>query len=317
MRDKSIVQFGTRKTGIRERCKKYFLAFEGSVTEQKYFEQLLRHLQRSARTPILFEVIFTARVKKHVGHSNPTQVLSLVQGLVSEEVIPHKTTYRDLLESFYIVQDPHLMRGKLKSAIHQRAQQELSRMHVDVNDIIDLEVALQLLKAIDSFMEEHLSIVNDPSFIKDLMYAYQEYDEKFDPKIDEVCLIVDWDINSFTVAQYDAVLYNCRINSYKLYVTNPCFEFFLILHKTDAKEYAEECFLTQNNTSNVEFMEKVLQKYVSGYKKERFDLDSFIMDISHAIQNAEKYENDIELLKHSLGTNVHLLIAEWQKLSGC
>jgi hypothetical protein len=317
MRVKSIVQFGSRKTGVRERCKKYFLAFEGSVTEQKYFERLMRHLQRSARTPILFEVVFTARMKEHIGHSNPTQVLSLVQDLVSEEIIPHKTSYRDLLESFYMAQDPHLIRGRIKSDIQQKAQQELSRMHVDVGDVINLEVALQLFKTIDSFMEENLSIVNDPILIKDLMYAYQEYDGTFVSDLDEVCLIVDRDVKSFTSIQYDAVLDVCRKNRYQLYVTNPCFEFFLILHKTDAKNYSEECFLHNGNGCNTVFMEEILKEYVPGYKKERFDPDPFIVDISNAIQNAGKYENDIDLLKQSLGTNVHFLITEWQGMNGC
>jgi len=303
MRVKSIVQFGSRKTGIQERCKKYFLAFEGSVTEQKYFERLLRHQQRSARTPILFEVIFTARIKKHIGHSNPTQVLSLVQELISEEIIPHKTSYRDLLESFYIAQDPHLIRGRVKSNIE--------------SDVIDPIVAFELLKTIGLFMEEHLSIVNDPTFINDLMSAYQEYNETYDPNLDEVCLIVDRDVKSFTTIQYDAVLQNCRNNKYQLYVTNPCFEFFLILHKTDAKEYCVDKFLHNENEANTVFMEELLKKYFPGYKKERFDPEPFIKNISHAIENAEKYENNIDLLKQSLGTNVHLLIIEWQKLHGC
>ncbi len=317
MRVKSIVQFGSRKSGVRERCKKYFLAFEGSVTEQRYFERLLRYLQRSTSTPILFEVVFTARNKNHRGHSNPTHVLSLVQDLVSEEIIPHMTSYSDLLESVYIALDPHLIRGKIKSKIHQKAQQELSRLHVDIHDVIDSGIALQLLKNLESFMEEYFSIASDPTFIEDLMNAYQEYDETFVPDLDEVCLIVDRDVKSFTSTQYDAVLENCRKNKYQLYITNPCFEFFLILHKTDAKDYSEERFLHDVDASNTVFIEEILKKYVPEYKKERFNPNLFIFDISNAIQNAEKYENNIDLLKHSLGTNVHLLIIEWQTLNGC
>lgn len=76
MRVASRIAFGERKSGIRDPRRRYFLAFEGKITEHRYFKGLIGKIQRESLSFPLVEVILFARKDEHNGHSNPSQVVN-------------------------------------------------------------------------------------------------------------------------------------------------------------------------------------------------------------------------------------------------
>lgn len=54
---------------------------------------------------------------------------------------------------------------------------------------------------------------------------------------DQLCIVVDRDKNSFTNEQYDKLLKAEKNEEIRFCVSNPCFEFWLLLHFSDCSEY--------------------------------------------------------------------------------
>jgi len=139
-------------------------------------------------------------------------------------------------------------------------------------------------------------------------------DLTYDKEIDSVCLIVDRDKKSFFDYQYDAVYKECNKEGYLLFVTNPCFEFFLLLHKTDGKKYSSEDLIENKKEKEKTFVERMLEAYIKGYKKEKFSFELFQDDIEMALENARYYADNLHDIKTSPGTNLPELMGELLQL---
>jgi hypothetical protein len=136
------------------------------------------------------------------------------------------------------------------------------------------------------------------------------YDNYFPDTGDQFCLIVDRDKHSFSENQYDSLLELERQEKVKLYVTNPCFEFWLLLHFKDCKEYDSQKLPENSGTGNRTYVESVLKECPGGsYSKTGLKFDDNYKDKVHtAINNSKKYTTEVNELKNSLGTNAGVLI---------
>ena len=128
--------------------------------------------------------------------------------------------------------------------------------------------------------------------------------------IDKMCLIVDRDKKSFKEEQYNYVKEECKRKNFKFYVTNPCFEFWLLLHFDEVHLInKEELLENKRASSKVRFVESELKKYFP-YNKNKYNAELLIEKIDLAIENEKKFCEDIEELKDKLGSNIGLLIQE-------
>ena len=73
--------------------------------------------------------------------------------------------------------------------------------------------------------------------------AIDKCDNYFPNSGDRFCLIVDRDKNSFIERQYDELLSYVQAGKVSLFVSNPCFEFWLLLHFGDCKDYDQQKLL--------------------------------------------------------------------------
>lgn len=122
----------------------------------------------------------------------------------------------------------------------------------------------------------------------------------YDCNIDKIALIVDRDEGSFTENQYDYVIVECEKHNIDFVVTNPCFEFYLLLHLSNCKE------LALDNLDNETVMKYLVQKD-KNYKKERYNVEKYVSLYETAVKNAKYYKTDIDSIKNNIGTN----IGEW------
>lgn len=130
---------------------------------------------------------------------------------------------------------------------------------------------------------------------------------------DKVCFIVDRDRKSFSENQYEYVLEQCKKRKFGLYLTNPCFEFWLLMHFDDVVELdKEQLFENPMVTSERSYSEQELRKRIPGYKKSKYDAMTLVKNIDIAINNEKIFCEDIEKLKDVIGSNIGLLICEMQ-----
>ncbi len=101
-------------------------------------------------------------------------------------------------------------------------------MNVNLNNTVD-DITMAGKKIIENLQNElrPVNIIDDfPSIIENSKITYSE-------DFDRVCFIIDRDKDSFTKEQYDYVLGKCHEHNFGFYLTNPCFEFWLLLHFDD------------------------------------------------------------------------------------
>ena len=127
---------------------------------------------------------------------------------------------------------------------------------------------------------------------------------------DKIDLVIDRDRQNFKEEQYDNVLDYCKRNNVNLYVSNPCFEFWILLHFDDIFDYdRKELFENRKVNSKKRYLEYILQTKI-GYMKNDIKFDSLKDKIINAINNEKSFEENVVNLKHNLGSNVGLLVSE-------
>ena len=153
------------------------------------------------------------------------------------------------------------------------------------------------------------TLINSINYIKDNEIDYRA-------EIDEIVMIVDRDKKSFTDEQYDFVCNSCKDNGIKLVVTNPCFEFWLLLHfdVNSEEDFDMEKMLENPKEGNNNYCFGVLRNVFKNnnmhYRKNKFDVKNLMSKIDNAIKNEKQYCEDVLDLKNNIGSNIGKLITE-------
>lgn len=123
---------------------------------------------------------------------------------------------------------------------------------------------------------------------------------------------VDRDKSSFSEAQYDQLLQANENEEIRFCISNPCFEFWLLLHFSDCSEYKEQDTSENSKDGKRTYVEKCLMVKLGGsYNKARIHFeDNFKDRIRTAIFNSKSYKTSPNELKNKIGTNIGLLIEE-------
>lgn len=128
---------------------------------------------------------------------------------------------------------------------------------------------------------------------------------------DELWMVIDTD--NWPEEQLSDVATKCHQKGYRLSVSNPCFELWLLLHVKDIGEYDSEQRrrLQRNNriSQNRTALEKELVNILGTYNKSNLKSDQFLPHVRKAIEQAEKLDQDSDgRWPESLGTRVYLLV---------
>lgn len=137
--------------------------------------------------------------------------------------------------------------------------------------------------------------------------------DTFFSDLDVVCIIVDRDSKSFSLAQYDEADSMCRQYDFKLIITNPCIELWLLLHYSDLSGYCLQELLENKKTGERTKTEILLKDdFLHGsYNKARIKFErDFKPYVRVAIENSKKYAISVDELKTKIGTNIGSLIEE-------
>ena len=146
--------------------------------------------------------------------------------------------------------------------------------------------------------------------------AYRKYLSKYTSNFDEFCILIDRDAGSHSSENMNFILKYCKENNYRCFITNPCFEFWLLLHFSDVyEEYSDQLDLIRENkkVSNAHtFVSNELSVKAHHGKKGIAFKEKYLPHIEEAIIRASKFASDNEALITDIGCNIWILIKEMQ-----
>ena len=315
MRESRTFAERTKVLKSDEAVKKYFLIYEGSDTEVIYFDAV-RTMRESIGINPLIELIPIIRSFSEEGWSNPKKILDrVIENLreSKEQFISYESLLNRIMDYLYetkVITTSKVLARNIWKTMLQTCDKKLKKSTEDRVD--NIETSCKIL--IEDLREEYevVNIVEDISeIIKDSGLTYEE-------GFDQICLIVDRDKDSFISTpennQYKYVLDKCNKMGFQFCVTNPCFEFWLLLHFDEVFELDEEKLLNNSKvTAKRRYAENELRKIWPGYNKSSYHSEKLVKNIDKAIENEKKFCEDIEKLENSVGSNIGRLIQKMRQ----
>lgn len=315
MRESRTFAERTKVLKSDEAVKKYFLIYEGSDTEVIYFDAV-RTMRESIGINPLIELIPIIRSFSEEGWSNPKKILDrVIENLreSKEQFISYESLLNRIMDYLYetkVITTSKVLARNIWKTMLQTCDKKLKKSTEDRVD--NIEISCKIL--IEDLREEYevVNIVEDISeIIKDSGLTYEE-------GFDQICLIVDRDKDSFISTpennQYKYVLDKCNKMGFQFCVTNPCFEFWLLLHFDEVFELDKEKLLNNPKvTAKRHYAENELRKIWPGYNKSSYHSEKLVKNIDKAIENEKKFCEDIEKLENSVGSNIGRLVQKMRQ----
>lgn len=310
MRESRTFAQRTRILKSDEALKKYFLVYEGSDTERIYFDAVNSMRETIGINPLI-ELVPIVRSYSERGWSNPKKILDRVLDNLEEsqaDRISHETLLNRIMDCFYdakIITTSKVLAKNIWKTMVDVCTENLKKSLQD--EVVDIEAACNMIL---EFLEREFDVTRVVSDISDMIKdGGLTYEEGFD----QICLVVDRDKESFLAApennQYKYVVETCQEKGIWLCITNPCFEFWLLLHFDEVFELDTDKLLENPKvTARRRYAEQELRRIYPGYKKSSYPAEELIKDIDRAIQNEKKFCEDIGGLENSVGSNIGKLI---------
>ena len=132
-------------------------------------------------------------------------------------------------------------------------------------------------------------------------------------KEDELWMIIDTDKRKNIPKIIEAC--NALENMF-VAVSNPCFEFWLLLHIKDIQEYDEEVLellLKNKKTGNRNYAETKIVEVVGSYNKTNLKTEDFLPHIDNAVSRAKNLDQPQENYPTKLGSHIYKLIEKLKK----
>lgn len=261
----------------------YFMAVEGTRTEVQYFRKLNEHKSELGINAVLQVQVLDHKSKD--GYSAPTQVLELLK------------------DCYYLRKEGELFRD----SPNQRPLKDIFEKYGE-------EFIGNYLKNKGTISEEKLN-----EFYRDLYKAgidikYLEYlhDVGGNDSSDHFCIVIDRDKKSHSEEMMKSVISECNDNGYECYISNPCFELWLLFHRVDVKEkykgQYDKIIKNEKISNKHTFVSYELSK-ISHHGKDIRNFESFYLpNIRTAIKRAKEFELDNYGLIDKIGSNVAILV---------
>lgn len=248
-----------------------FLSVEGTKTEVCYFQ-----LVEQFREQLGIEAIVHIEVlRKHDTKSDPNSVLELLEEYIQfRENKVFETELATLKLGEY---EPEFIRSYLEnsSSIPKKERNKF-------------EAVLR---------EERIDLI-----YLDFLNKYQGEDDAFG-------IVIDRDSGNHSVEQMSTVVGKCKEKNYRCFITNPCFEFWQLLHVSDvATEYSEQLddiLKNELDSSNNSFVSNLL--YEKTGQRKAIQVKTFethyLPNVDLAIERAKGFAPDDELIE-KIGSNL-------------
>ena len=143
----------------------------------------------------------------------------------------------------------------------------------------------------------------------DLLDERKEYWIEHGIEASELWMVVDRDRQNVSKEQLNSIIDKCKLEGYNLALSNPTFEFWLLLHITDLQKYSVDDLLNNEKVNKTRrFIDKELSIILNGYNKKNLKFERFEDGINDAIIRAKEMQTNNGNLIDELGTSVCLLV---------
>lgn len=129
-----------------------------------------------------------------------------------------------------------------------------------------------------------------------------------------MCVIIDKDER--TSSKCDDFFIRCKENKFDPYMTNPCFELWLLFHFDEVISEDKKILCLNEKMDGVRYTERRLDEILKsipanenkGYSKDDLNFYDFIDRVDNAIANEKLFCSDIRYIKNNVGSNIGSLI---------
>lgn len=290
----------------------YFLVYEGKETEQIYFD-VVNNLRGEIEINPLITLVPVIRSYGEEGWSNPKKMVDrMIKNLEENKTgcFSYETLCNWIVD--YLI-DEEIITPKMARKINiWKVLEEICDEDLDTHINLDVDNLEMRCAQILSFLKEKTDIRNQ---IEDISKILKNGKITYSDEVDKICFIVDRDKKSFLSEpgnnQYEYVLKKCQEKKFGFYVTNPCFEFWLLMHFDEVAELDKEKLLENPYiSSDKRYTEYELRKAFAGYEKTNYDAEFLVRNIDKAIKNETLFCEDIEMLESHIGSNLGRLFEE-------
>ena len=299
MRIQNSDDFATRPTEKMYEMPKFFLIYEGESTEPVYFDGIVVNRNKLALNQSL-SIISVLRSLEDLSNSHPKYAIKMANEIItssSDNIMTKENLLKSIKDYLIInnIENNETLIKKAEDYINSYVADEINCNEIS-NIIVDIfkdEVFEQLADNISNYLEIQKNVLD------------------YNPEIDVINLIVDRDKGNFKEEQYDNLIIECEKKNIKLYVSNPCFEVWLLMHfdefeKLDFKKLLENKRVNSSKKAR-RYADKKLSEII-GYDKASLNFNDFVDRVDLAIKQKKKYCEDILELKNNIGSNVGILI---------
>ena len=284
-----------RNAGSRSEHRRVFVSSEGYKTEVQYMRELLRQSEILGLHGRV-EVVILNRYETDSGLSHPDQVIGMT------------ADYMEFLSSdrcsvgLFLSKVLDSAGNPGRAGVRELSRDEGFRSLCTDGYVADMERA-RVYAA--SFMFER-GFPIDPVF-EDQFYSKDS---------DVVCVIIDRDTDDGrTPERYADYKRSCENNGFRLFVTNPKFEFWILMHQEDDGPLAS--ISDSRNPSAA--TDRVMGS--RGMDKDHLDFERIVGNLSLAMENAKGFTFTAEELENRVGTNmpglIHLLEGDVTRSMQC
>lgn len=254
----------------------FFLSVEGDETERNYFEHLSEHLDNSL---VKIEVL---RHRRGDGYSDPNYVI-------------------ELLTEYLNIRDGELIPDDLLQKLVDKYTKDVLDAYLSNSDTIT--------KITRKSIEDDLLLLG-------IDMNYRRYLQNMKTHSDDVfAVILDRDCGNHSRELMEKCVQKCQDNGFGCFITNPCFEFWLLLHLRDVKSvYSEEDLAAMLENQKISNAHTVVSKEVCNYASHGKKISSkkfekfYLPNIASAMAHANDFASDYPDLLDRLGTNLPKLL---------
>ena len=213
-------------SGIREPRRIFIIFTEGVETEQRYFEEL----SKSEKVKKNIQIKVLNRWKEHSGRSNQFQVVDDIREFIFQA-----------------------------TKINEKDKSRFESYFKQIVDGCTNKTLLNIANRINKLIQKYPDLISEKEDIQNQLYALATI-TTYDSTYDKICIIIDRDVNSFSEEQYRNAIKLSEENNFILGVSNPCFEFFLLMHIYDMSDFSKDDILENKKEQDKTLMERTLDK---------------------------------------------------------
>ncbi len=305
MRITTNSDFAKRPDETLQERPKYFLIYEGEITEPMYFEGIISN-RKSLSINQNISIISVLRSIEESSNSHPNFALKMAKEIQKNSELDGMSK-EELLKRLkdYLTCEMPIESSKDLLSQAQDYIKDYSNSVIEYEDIPN--VIVDIYK--DDVFNDLADKINDYIKNQRVLLDFNEY-------IDTINLIVDRDSKSFKDEQYYNLVKECKENKIDLYVSNPCFEVWLLMHfeQFDTLDFQKlkENKRVGSSLKSRKYSEKKLIEF-TGHSKTKLKFKTFINRVNFAIEKEKHYCEDLIGLKDSIGSNIGILLDKLRK----